>query len=143
MENFKKTIRMRSFLSRIYAGLVVVFIACLNLFVPHANNFQIGFTLGLALATEIFVLLLTNQYSRALGNETALKQLYIQEHDERTKAMKAQIGALGLNTVIALLTLATIISGFFHPIVFFTLFFVLLCSVLVKGCLKIYIKKKG
>jgi hypothetical protein len=142
MENFKKVLKTRRLALQIYCGVIAVLIVCLNLFTPGTEDFQMGFTLGAALGTEILAVILIGKYNAAIKSEEKLKQLYICENDEQCKFIQAQIGSLGLNIVIALLALVTIVSGFFNQIAFFSLLGALLCCAIVKGTLKVYFKNK-
>ncbi len=142
MENFKKKLMVRKSILQGYFGLIVVLIACLNTFTSHSENFQIGFIVGVALGTEILAAKFIAKYSAALKSQEKLKELYISENDERCKYIEAQIGSLGLNVVIAILALATIVSGFFSQTIFFSLLGAVLCSTLVKAFFKIYFRNK-
>ncbi len=142
MEDFRKKLKRRSNLIRSFMSLILLLIVALNYFVPHNEGFQIGFTLGLALAAEILAAMYLAKCERAIKNEDVMKALYIEENDERSIYIKSQIGGLGLNVVIVSLIIATVVTGFFNEIVFFSLLATLLFSSLVKFSLKLYYKKK-
>lgn len=142
MEKFRKKLKTRKVVLQTYCGLIVVLIVCLNIFIPHEESFQIGFTLGAAVGTEILALIYMAKCNKALNDENLCKQLYIQEHDERQRYIQLQIGGTGLNIIIGSLLVATIISGFFNSIVFISLLSALLFSVLVKASLKFYFRSK-
>ncbi|MFD1178972.1 hypothetical protein ACFQ3W_22085 [Paenibacillus puldeungensis] len=78
----------------------------------------------------------------ALSSEDRLKKMYIEMNDERSKLIKDKIGGMGFNFSIAVVATATIVSGFFHQLVFVTLLAVLIFLVTVKAVLKLYYKKK-
>ncbi|WP_298841344.1 hypothetical protein [Clostridium sp.] len=68
--------------------------------------------------------------------------LYIEEHDERTKLIYDKTGVSGFRLSLVAITTTTIIAGFFNQIVFLTLLAVLFSMILVSIFLKLYYKNK-
>ncbi|MGB7605715.1 MAG: hypothetical protein WBL93_09585, partial [Lutisporaceae bacterium] len=99
---------------------------------------QVGIFIGI----QIMMLITIAKYERALKDENKLEKLYIEEHDERRKLIQDKIGGIGFNFAIGAIATATVMSGFFHQLVFLTLLWVLILMVFVKGFLKIYYKNK-
>jgi Kef-type K+ transport system membrane component KefB len=81
-------------------------------------------------------------YIRALRNDGRLQELFISETDERNILIRSKTGGMAINIIMAALALATIISGIFNEVVYFTLLITLLFVVLFKGTLKLYYRKK-
>lgn len=149
MERFKNVLKKRIALMALFNVLAIGFIALTGIYenmtakgseniADMIHGFQVGIFVCLQLMICVYIL----KYQRALINEAELNKLYIVENDERTKFIKDKIGGVGFNFCLGLIATATVISGFFHQIVFITLLGVLIFIVLVKGFLKIYYKVK-
>lgn len=136
MEKFKQKLKTRLCLGGIYciviaALLVITKILAIN---DTATSFNLGFTAGIE-AIVIFHLI---KYRKALHDEEKLKEIYVQENDERKKYIDAQIGGTGFNMVLLIMILAMLVSGYFNQIVFATLLACVVGICLLKGALKIY-----
>ncbi len=149
MDKFKGVLKKRINLICGFNGLAVVFIALTfsygNIVIGNSKNIASmiqGFQAGVFLGLQILFLLYITKYRKALKNDDLLKKLYIEENDERAKLIKDKIGGVGFNFSLGVIATATIISGFFHQMVFATLLGVLIFKVLVKGFLKVYYKRK-
>lgn len=104
----------------------------------HVGGFIAGVQTGLFLVVLIVLLREIFRYRKALHNDEALRQLQIEQNDERSRYIRDKIGGIGLNVVIFLVAAGTIVSGFFSHTVFFTLLATLFAIVLVKAVLKGY-----
>lgn len=73
------------------------------------------------LALCVFALYRMVRCQRALRDDAAVRRLYYQEHDERTRYIAQQVGrsSMAVNTV--LLVVAAVIAGYFSVTVFVTL----------------------
>ncbi|WDV44217.1 hypothetical protein PV797_11835 [Clostridiaceae bacterium M8S5] len=105
------------------------------------GGFIIGFQMGIFLCVVGFAFKDIYTFTKALKNESKLKELYTKEKDERNQYIKDKIGLSGFNITLVAVALATIISGFFDKKVFFILLSVLSFITLVKCVLKIYYNK--
>ena len=99
-----------------------------------------GFQVGVFTGLQALFLALLVSYLLALKDEGRLKKLYIQENYERRKLIQDKIGGTGFNFAMGSIATATVVSGFFHQLVFIALLCVLIFIVLVKGSLIIYYK---
>jgi len=81
------------------------------------TGFQSGLILGLGMVAVVQIIKLT----RVINNETKLKLLYNQEHDERLKTIRSIAGMPMLMITSILMLIAAIIAGYFNIIVFYTL----------------------
>ena len=101
---------------------------------PSARDFISGFQVGLLLALCVFALYRKVRCQRALRD--AVRRLYYQEHDERTRYIAQQVGrsSMAVNTV--LLVVAAVIAGYFSVTVFVTLLAVAAVQGLVQLLLK-------
>ena len=149
MENFRNVLKKRIALGIAFNVLAVTFIVLTGTnsnMIPNINKNTAdmihGFQVGIFAHLQIIMLVYIFKYKRALKNEDELKELYIEENDERKKLIKDKIGGVGFNFILGVIATATVISGFFHELVFITLLGVLFFIVLVKGVLKIYYRNK-
>ncbi|GAA0180152.1 hypothetical protein SH2C18_28960 [Clostridium sediminicola] len=149
MEDYKMAIKKRLSLMIGFNSIVVVFIVLIgylgNTTVQLNENISDmihGFQVGIFIGIQILIVIQIKKYNTALKSKDALKKLYIEEHDERTKLIKDKIGGMGLNLCICGIGAATVTAGFFSKIVFITLLSVLIYTVLVKGFFKVYYRKK-
>lgn len=108
----------------------------------NIGDFISGFQVGIFIGLQIAVLTYIAKYRKALKDELQLKKLYVEENDERTKLINDKIGGVGFNFTLGVIATATVISGFFHQIIFITLLVVLSFIVLEKGFLKLYYRNK-
>lgn len=142
MEEFRRRIKKRIILMRIYCAVVAALFtigAVGNIFDRETN--AVSFTLGVYTGTLFLVVINLRKYMLAMKYEENFKQLYIQETDERHQYIVAKTGGSAINIIIFSLALASIIAGFFSETIFFTLLGSVLFVALVKGSLKIYYNK--
>jgi len=149
MENFNKILKKRMAIIigfNLLSGVFIILTGAFeNMKAIGSENFADmihGFQVGIFFALQIMMLVYITKYAKSLKNEDLLKKLYIEENDERKKLIQDKIGGVGFNFTLGVIATATVIAGFFHQIVFATLFGVLIFTVLVKGLLKIYYRKK-
>ena len=105
-------------------------------------DFFSGFQLGIVIVFLLYALKNIVTFRKNLQNEEALRSFYIKVHDERTAAIENKSGGRALYTCGVLIIGASIIAGYFDPVVFVTL---LICGVfllLVQKGLQIYYCKK-
>lgn len=107
-----------------------------------AEGYILGVQVGLFFAMALIMARFLMKYSRALKNDAALDALYRSETDERNRYIQDKTGGIGMNIVIGMLGMATILAGFFNQTVFFTLLGSLAAVVFVKAGLKGYYWRK-
>lgn len=81
------------------------------------TGFQSGLILGIGMMAVVQIIKLT----RVINDETKLKLLYNQEHDERLKTIRSRAGMPMLMITSVLMLIAAIIAGYFNIVVFYTL----------------------
>ena len=149
MEQYKKVVKKKVGLMTGFSVMAAFFIALIgatgNIMArtngpisDMINGFQVGIFIGL----ELSMLNFSAKYRKALKTEDELKKLYIEEHDERTKLIRNKIGGVGFNFSLGAIATATIMAGFLNQMVFITLLGVLCFMAIVKGCLKVYYRRK-
>lgn len=150
MEKFRVVLKKRVSTGIALNGLAIVTIALMALYarkisVPNddiadaIHGFQVGVVLGLQLVAGVFMA----KYSKALKDDNELKKLYIEENDERTQLISYKAGKVGFCVILGGIGMATVISGFFNPLVFITLLAVLVFTVIVKSTLYMYYRRKN
>lgn len=146
MENFKGVLKKRISWLAVLNLVAVVFIVAGRMYsnepsLGHVEGFIHGVQVGLVAAVLGVVIIRILKYRAAVQNETKLKQLYIEENDERTKLIRDKIGGVGFNFSLAAVALATAVAGYFDSTVFFTLLAVSFFLSMAKAGLKLYYSK--
>jgi len=124
MEKFKATIQLRIKLLAIVMGIMVLSNGILQIMrhrLPVIPDFIFGFQTGVFIGMLVFLLYIISKYSSCLKNADALKKLYIKEHDEREQLIGYKTSVFTMVVMLIILTLSTVIAGFFNIIVFITL----------------------
>ncbi|MFA9380973.1 MAG: hypothetical protein ACERKO_07930 [Acetanaerobacterium sp.] len=144
MDDFRRILKRRLALARIYNGMVVLLLG-IGYIMGRENaapDTAIGFASGFFIGIQFVMIYFMRKYHFALKDDEKLKSIYITENDERSKFIESQIGGTGVNVILGGIVLGTIVAGFLNETVFFTMLFTLLFSVLVKGMLKMYYNRK-
>ena len=145
MEKFRLGIKNRSKKITLAASLIFLIYVYLSrkIGVPDAiNDLAAGYNLGLLIALQVGAIYFITKYNKALKHKAQLKQLYKEKHDERTELIQYKSSALGISKFIFLLLLATLISGFYNLVVFYTLLGVCLIILAILVLTKLYFLKK-
>ena len=145
MEKFRLEIKNRSKKITLAASLIFLIYVYLSrkIGVPDAINYlAAGYNLGLLIALQVGAIYFITKYNKALKNKAQLKKLYIEKHDERKELIQYKSSALGISIFIFILLLATIISGFYNLVVFYTLLGVCLIILAILVLTKLYFLKK-
>ena len=145
MEKFRLGIKNRSKKITLAASLIFLIYVYLSrkIGVPDAiNDLAAGYNLGLLIALQVGAIYFITKYNKALKNKAQLKKLYIEKHDERKELIQYKSSALGISIFIFILLLATIISGFYNLVVFYTLLGVCLIMLAILVLTKLYFLKK-
>jgi hypothetical protein len=106
------------------------------------DGVQTGFLSGLSVSLGIIFIYLIIFYTRNMRNETKLKLLYNEEHDERKKEIKQKCGGTVMWVSSILIIFAAIIAGYFNEIVFYTLISCAAFQLYLSVILKIYYTRK-
>lgn len=144
MDKFKAKIK-----KRLYILIMTLLILLISFFVLYFNQSKLssmsenilGFNAGVMASIGFLLLINILKYRKAMQSHNGLKNLYIQENDERKMYILQKTGSLGINVCLFSLGFATMISGFFNEVVFFTLAATTIFTALVKASFKIYFYK--
>jgi len=155
MEEYKKILRNRKILYLVFGILLLpVAIATLYLFYNMGSvmtgssiaeffgGMLNGIRAGFGVAALIFLFMRAFQYHRALKDDAKIKELYIQEHDERTIALNEKSSKISFNVILYALLISCVITGFFNPTISLTILAVLFFVILTKGIVYIIYSRK-
>lgn len=145
MEKFREKIRVRTLCTLVI--VVSLAVSYLILFLnqdklPKIPSFIMGFHTGVLCGFGLLLIRDIFKNLRAMKDEKELKKLYIEENDERKIMIMQKTGAMGMTICTIGLGFATVISGFFNEIVFFSLLGATVFTTLIKGLFKIYYYNK-
>jgi uncharacterized membrane protein len=147
MDKFRKTVEQRRFIG-IVLIIIVLAISVIGRFTSYLllienliPEYISAFSGGFSLAVEIILIMNVAKYTKALKSEEILKELYIDETDERNVMIRTKTGGTAVNIIMLTLICATLISGIFSETVFYTLFATLLFVAILSLSLKFYYKK--
>jgi hypothetical protein len=148
MDKFRIKIKQRMFLGGIFcaftAGLGIL--QQLGIFEKPGffkkyellSSFQLGFLIGIGLVAVFMMFKMGN----ALKDETKLKILYHEEHDERLSLIRQKSGMPMLAITSCIMIFAGIIAGYVNEIVFFTLIAAAILQIIISLFVKLYYMKK-
>jgi len=127
MEEFRTNVKRRI---TIFSGMTLV-AAALGVYNFLLMNYSedatmydgsvTGFQSGLILSIGIIAVVQIIKLTRAVNDETNLKLLYNQEHDERLKTIRSKAGMPMLMITSILMLIVAIVAGYFNIVVFYTL----------------------
>ncbi|MCI5874347.1 MAG: hypothetical protein PUJ55_16720 [Clostridiales bacterium] len=104
----------------------------------NTADFISGFQMGLLCALLIVFTYKLMTYRKALTDEKLLKQLYYKENDERECYISQQVGKSSMSITVIVMLILTVIAGYFHEVVFFTMLAATVLQALIQLVLKFY-----
>ena len=117
MERYRQSLRRRLTL----LGVMEALFFLLMHFGRSMEGPVAGFLLGMAAGGAIMGFLVIMRWGRALKDDTRLRRMYNEEHDERLQAIRARAGLpMGLYLSLGMLA-AGCVAGFFSGTVMLTL----------------------
>jgi hypothetical protein len=124
-------------------SLIIVLIALFGYKAKSdAGDFVHGVQVGIFIGMQIMILLVGKKLRAALRNESLLKTLYIEEHDERKNLVMQKANSLSLYVMLFSVSFAAIVFGFFNATISITLFAALIVILLTKIFTKHYYNRK-
>lgn len=106
-----------------------------------ADGIVSGFQFGIIFGIGILALLQIIKLSRVIKDETNLKMLYNQEHDERLKTIRSKAGMPMLMITSIIMLIAANIIGYFNIVVFYTLVIAAIVQLSIGTIVKLYCMK--
>ncbi|BBF43516.1 predicted membrane protein [Lachnospiraceae bacterium KM106-2] len=143
MENFKRKLKVRMGVAWSY-NIMVLLLLGLGVFDLATNtkskqtNLVSAFNMGVCIGIQFVMIYFMGKYIAAMKSEEKLKELYIEETDERRLFIQAKIGGTAMNVVMAGLLLGAMVSGYFNIMIFYGLFGATIFTILVKLVMKVY-----
>lgn len=145
MKNYKEHLQIRTNILSVAIIVVAAAFFTLNFYrnqLPELPSFIKGFHQGAFIGFSLYTVYLIGKHWRVRKDEKALKEMYINENDERTALIFRNAGLLGLPITLSGLCIASIVAGFFSIAVFFALMSALVFILAVHVVLWEYYSKK-
>lgn len=142
MNEFEKKLKRRLNVSTFICLFSVILYLLLNFLTKTASDFAQGISMGVFVGIELVsVYMLVSSYT-ALNNKEKLKEMYINETDERNMAIAKETSQKSALISMIGIALATIVAGFFDKKICLLLCAVVFFDVLVTVLVSMYYKKK-
>ncbi|MEK4368318.1 hypothetical protein [Paenibacillus sp. FSL R5-0473] len=141
MDKYKIKIKTRkNVLSLVAAATLLIYVGLIFYRggLPDLPSFIKGFHTGAFIGVEVAVAFFLVRYIKASNNEAELKKQYIEENDERSVMILQRAGTLSTAIILIGLGIASVIAGFFNPLIFYTLLTCLLFILIVFFALWMY-----
>ncbi|MET1170867.1 hypothetical protein BK124_02975 [Paenibacillus amylolyticus] len=141
MDKYKIKIKTRkNVLSLVAAATLLIYVGLIIYRggLPDLPSFIKGFHTGAFIGVEVAVAFFLVRYIKASNNEAELKKQYIEENDERSVMILQRAGTLSTAIILIGLGIASVIAGFFNPLIFYTLLTCLLFVLIVFFALWMY-----
>lgn len=141
MDKYKIKVKTRkNVLSLVAAATLLIYVGLIFYRggLPDLPGFIKGFHTGAFIGVEVAVAFFLVRYIKASNNEAELKKQYIEENDERSVMILQRAGTLSTAIILIGLGIASVIAGFFNPLIFYTLLTCLLFVLIVFFALWMY-----
>ncbi|MEK3702860.1 hypothetical protein MKY87_01935 [Paenibacillus sp. FSL R7-0198] len=134
MDKYKIKVNTRkNVLSLVAAATLLIYVGLIFYRggLPDLPSFIKGFHTGAFIGVEVAIAFFLVRYIKASKNEAELKKQYIEENDERSIMILQRAGTLSTAIILIGLGVASVIAGFFNPLIFYTLLTCLLFVLIV------------
>ncbi|HCJ40838.1 hypothetical protein [uncultured Ruminococcus sp.] len=142
MEEFRKKVHKRVVIDSLICGNAILLYMALLFFTKGASEFGKGISIGLFCGFEIVAVYTLAKNFTALHNDDRLKEMYINENDERNLAIAKETSQKSSLITVILTALAAVAAGFFDVKICLTLVAALLLSAVVNIIVNIYFNKR-
>ncbi|MBP3797723.1 MAG: hypothetical protein J6I46_08130 [Ruminococcus sp.] len=142
MEEFRKKVHKRVVIDSLICGNAILLYMALLFFTKGASEFGKGISIGLFCGFEIVAVYTLAKNFTALYNDDRLKEMYINENDERNLAIAKETSQKSSLITVILTALAAVAAGFFDVKICLTLVAALLLSAVVNIIVNIYFNKR-
>ncbi|WP_405141149.1 hypothetical protein MHI48_16670 [Paenibacillus sp. FSL H7-0942] len=145
MDKYKIKIKTRkNVLSLVAAATLLIYVGLIFYRggLPDLPSFIKGFHTGAFIGVEVAVAFFLVRYIKASNNEAELKKQYIEENDERSVMILQRAGTLSTAIILIGMGIASVIAGFFNPLIFYTLLTCLLFVLIVFFALWMFYARK-
>ena len=144
LENYHEVLKKRERLYKSYISFALIFWGIGNFLLKdqaRLNDSALGFINGLTLGIEIICVFWVYKIRKALKDDKMLRELYIDEHDERKNFIKLKSGSNLIGKIALGIFVASILASFFYLVVFYTVVITGIFLILVSLSLKLYWRK--
>lgn len=135
LEQYRKKVQKRLTVMKILVGAYMLLMLTGGLLGNHPSASML---VGMGTGGDLVALKVIIQQSKALRDEKKLRQLYIQEHDERMMAIRQKAGYPVLVYLSLAVTAAALIAGCFNETVMLTLIAVAMLQLLLCVTIKFW-----
>ncbi|ETT47874.1 hypothetical protein CXK86_13305 [Paenibacillus sp. BGI2013] len=145
MDKYKIKVKTRkNVLSLVAAATLLIYVGLIFYRggLPDLPSFIKGFHTGAFIGVEVAVAFFLVRYIKASNNEAELKKQYIEENDERSVMILQRAGTLSTAIILIGMGIASVIAGFFNPLIFYTLLTCLLFVLIVFFALWMFYARK-
>ncbi|MDD7305886.1 hypothetical protein HV819_06440 [Anaerococcus sp. AGMB00486] len=144
LENYHEVLKKRERLYKSYISFALIFWGIGNFLLKdqaRLNDSALGFIDGLTLGIEIICVFWVFRIRKALKDDKLLRELYIDEHDERKNFIKLKSGSNLIWKIALGIFVVSILASYFNMVVFYTLVITGIFLILVSLSLKLYWRK--
>lgn len=144
LENYHEVLKKRERLYKSYISFALIFWGIGNFLLKdqaRLNDSALGFINGLTLGIEIICVFWVFKIRKALKDDKMLRELYIDEHDERKNFIKLKSGSNLIGKIALGIFVVSILASYFNMVVFYTLVITGIFLILVSLSLKFYWRK--
>lgn len=142
MEDYRKKVERRFKLDTMVCLCSLALYFMLKFLTKGASDFAQGISMGVFVGMELFVVFHLARTFTALRNEEKLKEMYINETDERNIAIQKETSQKGSAISMVGTSMAAIAAGFLDKKICFSLVAVLIFSALITILVNVYYKKR-
>lgn len=145
LDTYSEELKSREKIYKFYISLAIIFIFIGERLLKDKfayNDFIFGFVYGLVIGMEIFCVGKVIKINKARDDYSLLRQMYIEENDERQILIRLKSGYPILTNLSLAIFLFSILAGFINKAVFVTLLSVGVFQLLVSKAIRLYWRRK-
>lgn len=145
LDTYSEELKSREKIYKFYISLAIIFIFIGERLLKDKfayNDFIFGFVYGLLIGMELFCVGKVIKINKARDDYSLLRQMYIEENDERQILIRLKSGYPILTNLSLAIFLFAILAGFINKAVFVTLLSVGVFQLLVSKAIKLYWRRK-
>jgi len=145
VDKFKIKVETRkNVLSLVAVAMILIYVGLIFYRggLPALPSFIKGFHTGAFIGVEVVITYFVVRYIKASKSEAELKKQFIEENDERSVTILQSASTLSVAIILISLGIASVIAGFFNPMIFYTLLTCLLFVLIVFLALWMYYARK-
>lgn len=143
MKEYRERVKKGMITGVIFILAVIVLEIILNIVLTDSPNavskyFSYGFFTGVIIVAIYYI----GKSIKALKNDDKLKEMYIEENDERNIEVQRRASQLALKIILASFAIGILVASHLDYKIYKVLLYVILCSTAIIGITTAYYKKK-